>query len=275
MATGEPKRPRGRPRSHQPTAEVGLVQALDRGLQVLKALSVVGSANLTDLSLATKLPASTTHRILATLQHHGFVMFDQNTQRWAVGIEAFRTGSTFLLRTNLLEAAIDTMRDLMEQTGETANLAIADNGDVVFIGQVETTNPIRAFFQPGTRSYMHASGIGKALLASMRRSQVEKIIEQKGLPAFTDQSIVTAEQLFEDLALTRTRGWAFDDEERFDGMRCVAAGIYNSYGDMIAGISISGPAVRLGDDVVSEYGSQVRQAADRVTEAIGGKLESR
>ena len=163
------------------------------------------------------------------------------------------------------------MHDLMEATGETANLAIADGGDVVFISQVESHNPIRAFFRPGTRGNMHASGIGKALLAGMLRRDVEKILQTKGCPEFTLKTLTSPAKLFEDLATTRSRGWAFDDEERYDGMRCIAACIYNSYGEAVAGISVSGPTVRFPDHMLQLIGPQVREAAKQVTELIGGK----
>ena len=95
-------------------------------------------------------------------------------------LRAFRVGNTYLGRTNLVESARTAMRGLTEETGETANLAIADQGDVVFISQIESHNPIRAFFRPGTRGFMHASGIGKALLANLPRIEVEKILQKKG-----------------------------------------------------------------------------------------------
>src|SRR6056297_2907645 len=159
------RRPRGRPRSPFADPSGQTIQALDRGLAVLRTLAGDGGGeNLSDLSLRLGLPASTLHRILLTLQAQEFARYDEATQSWAVGVEAFRTGSSFLRQTNLLEAGRPVMQRLMEQTGETANMAIPDRTEVVFIGQVETHQPIRAFFRPGTRGAMHASGIGKALL---------------------------------------------------------------------------------------------------------------
>jgi IclR family acetate operon transcriptional repressor len=221
------------------------------------------------------MPPSSTHRILSTLQKHGYVEFDEARQEWMIGIEAFRIGNTYLVRTNLVEAAHKTLRRLMEETGETANLGIADNGDVVFVDQVETHNPIRAFFRPGTRGHMHASGIGKSLLADMPRREVEKIIQLKGQPEFTQKTLITAEGLFSDLDATRQRGWSIDDEERYAGMRCVAATIYNTFSEAVAGISVSGPTVRFPNHVISELGPKVKLAAAEVTNAIGGKLPAR
>lgn len=266
------KRPRGRPRLHKTDMQVGTVKALERGLVLLQILSKEGSASLADLVLRTRLPTSTTHRLLTTLQLFGFVEFQEDIQKWSIGIEAFRTGSAYLVRTNLAESARKAMRHLMEETGETANLGICDDGDVVFISQVETHNPIRAFFRPGTRGYMHASGIGKALLANMSVQDLNKIIASKGLAEFTPKSLTSPEALIADLEKIRARGWSVDDEERFTGMRCVAAPIFNSYGEVVAGISVSGPTVRFSDETVQAFAAKVRQAADGVTIMIGGKI---
>lgn len=268
----EQKRGRGRPRSlfHEPKPST--VQALERGLQVLRDLSQTGSATLSDVALRNAMPASSVHRILATLQKHGLVEFDEVSQEWSVGLEAFRIGNAYLQRTNLIEASHPVMRRLMEETGETANLAIADSGDVVFVSQVETHNPIRAFFRPGTRGAMHCSGIGKALLASYTREEIEKILQKRGLPQFTEKTLTVPEALFKDLEDTKSRGYSFDDDERYDGMRCVAAVIYNAFGEAVAGISVSGPSTRFPNTQIPEIGSKVRSAAAEITTAIGGKI---
>ncbi|HSF93449.1 MAG TPA: IclR family transcriptional regulator, partial [Thermohalobaculum sp.] len=184
----EPKKTRGRPRSGDGGATV---QALDRGLSLLAILARTDRATLTEIALAAGMAPSTAHRMLTTMQRHGITEFDESNQHWMVGVEAFRIGASFMRRSNLVEAARSVMLELMEETGETANLAIPDGGDVVFIGQVECHDPIRAFFRPGTRGYMHASGIGKALLAELDRSEVEAILARKGLPVFTPKTLTS------------------------------------------------------------------------------------
>ncbi|MFT5505222.1 MAG: IclR family acetate operon transcriptional repressor [Gammaproteobacteria bacterium] len=266
-----PKKQRGRPRN--PVNETGssTVLALERGLVVLQALALEGFMSLTDLSLKVGVPTSTVHRILITLEKHGFVVMSEDSNEWSIGIESFRVGNAYLDRTNLIEASRKAMRELMEATGETANLAIADSGDVVFISQVESHNPIRAFFRAGTRGHMHSSGIGKALLASMLRRDVEKILHSKGCPEFTAKTLTSPAELFRDLEITRERGWAFDDEERYDGMRCIASCIYNAFGEAVAGISVSGPTVRFPNHSLQMIGPRVNAVARQVTELIGGK----
>ncbi|MEO1102692.1 MAG: HTH-type transcriptional regulator BhcR [Pseudomonadota bacterium] len=268
-----PRRSRGRPRNG-PDGGAGTVQALDRGLSLLKLLTKEGRSTLTELALSAGMPASSAHRLLTTLQKHDFLEFDEATQEWMVGVEAFRVGSAFLQRTDVVDASRDVMRRLAEEVDETANLGIAEGGSVVFISQVECHNPIRAFFSPGTRGYMHASGIGKALLSTLSRHGVERVLEDKGLPQFTRNTLTTPAALFADLSATTLRGWAFDDEERSAGMRCVAAPVFGATGEAVAGLSVSGPTVRLADDLIGEIGPKVRRAAAEVTERLGGVPQS-
>ena len=266
------KRPRGRPRSApQEASSANTVQALERGLLLLIALAKEGNASLNDLALSVGIPPSTAHRMLATLQSLGFTDYDVQRQQWSIGLETFRVGSKYLERTNLVESSRLILKQLMEESGETANLAIADQGDVVFLSQVETHNPIRAFFRPGARGHMHSSGIGKALLANMPRLDVERILHKKGLPEFTPKTLTSPGDLFNSLDEIKNRGWSLDDEERYLGMRCIAAPIYNFYGETIAGISVSGPTVRFPDIELAEIGALVHRAADEVTALIGGK----
>lgn len=264
------KRPRGRPRSAFTDTSGNTVQALDRGLQVLGALARLEQATLSDLALAVGMPASTLHRILATLEGHDFVELEPESQAWRIGIGAFRVGSMFLTRTNVVEAARAPMRRLMEDTGETANLGLTDGDEVVFIAQVESHAPIRAFFRPGSRGPMHCSGIGKALMAAMPRDQVERALGRTGLAPFTATTLETPDRLFADLADTAARGWSFDDQERYDGMSCIAAVIRDSFGAAVAGVSVSGPAARFTPDRQSAIGTRVSQAADEISQAIGG-----
>lgn len=264
------KRARGRPRSAPAESQGGTVQALDRAVHLLKLLARDGSATLSDLALRVGMPPSSAYRILATLQVHGLVGFDEATQEWSVGVESFRIGSAFVQRGGVVEISREVMRRLVQETGETANLAIHDDGEVVFLSQVDTQNPVRAFFRAGTRAPMHSSGIGKALLAAFDRTQVERILQRRGLPEFTGNTLTVPADLFADLETTRARGWAFDDEERFEGMRCIASPIFNVHGEAVAGLSVSGPAVRFGDHDLAAIGAKVRAAADEVTALSGG-----
>ncbi len=269
---GRQKRTRGRPKAFNPNPEQTTIQALDRAVVILKVLAEREGMTLTELAEASEQAPATVYRVLSTFAAHGMVEVDPATQLWFVGQEAFRIGSAFLGRTSLVEQARGVMHALMAETGETANLAIADGGQVVFISQVETHEPIRAFFRPGTRGPIHASGIGKALLAHLPDAAVERIVREQGLAAFTARTITDRATLDSALAEIRGMGFAVDDGERTEGMRCVAAPIFNEFREAIAGVSVSGPTVRMERVSVEALGAQVRAAADRITRAIGGRV---
>ena len=266
------KRQRGRPKSQFKESSAGTLQSLDRALGVLVAVSRAEAATLTDLSLSLGVPTATTHRILTTLQKHGFVSYNEEHQVWSIGIEAYRTGASFMNRTSLIEVSRPVMRRLMEKTGETANLAIPDRAEVVFVEQFETANPIRAFFARGTRTSMHASGTGKAILSSMQEEDVRRLLMSSGLTPFTDRTLTTPAALFDDLRQTATRGYSFDSEERYLGMSCIGSAIYDEHQEACAGVSVSGPSTRFDTQRVPEIGAMVAQAAADITKLIGGRL---
>jgi IclR family acetate operon transcriptional repressor len=264
-------RARGRPRSFHNTADTTLIQSLDRAMEVLKVVAGANGLSLTEIAQASGQAASTAYRILITLEKHRIVQFDEPAQLWYIGLEAFRIGSSFLSRTRIIEQSRPVMQRIMAATGETANLAVIDQGQVIFVSQVETHEPIRAFFRPGTRGPIHASGIGKALLAFMPWSQVEALVARAPFHAFTEKTITSRETLIAEIETIRARGWAVDDEEGTPGMRCVAAPIFNQLGEAVAGISVSGPAFRVTPPRDAEYGALVHAAAEEITGTIGGQ----
>lgn len=263
-------RKRGRPRAQFSESSAGTLQSLDRALSALSALARSEGATLSDLARGTAIPTATLHRILTTLAAHGYAGFDAARQEWAVGVEAYRTGAAFLKRSNLLEAGRPVMRRLMQETGETANIAVPDAAQVVFIGQVETPNPIRAFFPPGTRTSMHASGTGKAILAAMRASERARLLAAMDYTAHTPSTLASEHALCADLALTAERGWSHDREERHPGMSCIGAAIHDETGQPRAGISVSGPTARFEPARVGLLGRLVADAAREITLATGG-----
>ncbi len=266
------RRPRGRPRAWDDKAEQNRIKSLDRAMEVLATLSEMNGATLSDLAEATAQSPATVYRVLVTLEGRGIVDFDSVPQTWHVGAGAFLIGSRFLRRTSLVERATPLLRRLMGQTGETANLGIGREGQVLFVSQVETHESIRAFFPPGTMSPMHASGIGKALLAHMPPAEAARVTAAQGLQRFTRHTIVQPEALAAELALIARRGYAIDSDEKTLGMRCIAAPIFDASGAAVAGISISGPTARLPDHALAEIGDKVVAAAREITIGIGGRM---
>jgi IclR family acetate operon transcriptional repressor len=264
----EPRR-RGRPKSFDGPESQAVIQSLDRALNVLDALADAAGLTLTQIAGTLGQSAATIHRVLATLEARQIVEIDAQTQTWHIGPMAFRLGSAFLRRSGMIDRSRPVMRDLMQATGETANLGIERNGEVMFIGQVETQESIRAFFPPGTLSPMHASGIGKALLSLYSDQRLTQFLTARVLDRFTDKTIVSPAALRADLDLIRKRGWALDDEEKATGMRCVAAPVRNIYGEAIAGISVSGPTHRMPATGIDRIGALVHEAAAELSRGIG------
>jgi IclR family acetate operon transcriptional repressor len=237
----------------------------------LEAVSAVDGMTLTSISHQTGTTTSTTHRILTSLEANGLVTMDRERKLWFIGITAFQIGNGFLRNRKVGDLARPIMRDLMGETGESVNLGIEDDGAIVYLAQIECHNPIRAFHRPGTRVSIHSSAMGKAILSLWSDADIRKLMEKVGMPGFTRKTLTDDRRFFADLAKTRERRWAFDDEEATIGMRCVAAPIRNEFKEVVAAISISGPTTRLTYDRIGELGPKIKRAAGDVTAAIGGE----
>lgn len=266
----EPRR-RGRPRAFKDKTAENTVQSLDRALTILEALSGAGGIGLSALAQTLGQSPATVYRVLITFQTHGIAELDPVTQAWHVGPGAFLIGSAFLRRSSVVERARPLLRELMETTGETANLGIARGDEVLFLSQVETHASIRAFFPPGTTSPLHASGIGKALLSGYDETRLAEFLARARLDRFTDATLSDPAALRADLARTRARGYALDNEERTEGMRCVAAPVLDAFGEPVAGLSVSGPSARLSEAEAERIGALVRAAAARLSEGLGAR----
>ncbi len=264
------KRARGRPRAWDDKAAQNTIKSLDRALEVLVQLGEMQGGTLSEIAGALAQSPATIYRVLTTFHGRGFADFDAQAQVWSIGPAAFTTGSHFLRRTSLMERARPIMRDLMETTGETANLGIERDGRVLFLGQVESQATIRAFFPPGTASAMHSSGIGKALLSRMDEKRQREVLVAGQLEQFTPFTLTDPETIIAHLQASKARGYAIDAEERNVGMRCIAAPVFNVYGEAVAGISVSGPTSRITERKLAAFAEPVMSAAAALTRAIGG-----
>lgn len=269
------RRARGRPRDWDGKTAQNTIKSLDRAMEVFEYLSKAQGKPLSALASETGQSPATVYRILVTLEGRGLVEFDDEDQVWHIGSRAFVIGSRFLRRTSLVERARPILRKLMETTGETANLGVEKSGMVLFLSQVETHESIRAFFPPGTLSQMHASGIGKALLAQMDADRFSKWFEDHPPTRFTEHTLLDRQTLSDALAEIRLRGFAIDGEEKNLGMRCIAAPVFDMNRETIAGISVSGPTSRIESAEISNLSQAVIKAANELTQAIGGETNMR
>ena len=265
-------RKRGRPPGSRNRAGEGRNQSLTRALTLLQRLSEAPTGmQLTELSYQLGMPVATVHRLLATFEELDFVEQDSEQGLWYVGLNAFTVGNAFLNRRDFVAIARPHMNSLVDQCGETVNLGVIDDGEAVFISQVESREVMRMIVRLGSRSPIHASGVGKALLAGMPENRIAQILERRGLPRYTERTLDNPAALSAELEQTRRRGYALDDEEHAVGLRCVAAAIFDENAQALAAISLSGPKARMVDDRLGELGQAIRRTAEEITAALGGR----
>src|SRR5271157_614815 len=261
------------PARTRPNARAGgdQVQSLVRALALLNRIteSADDGATLTDLAQQIGLPSSTAHRLLTTLEQERYVRFSNEGRLWSVGVQAFVVGCTFTKTRSLANVARPHMRHLMEDGGETVNLAVEDEGEAVYLSQVECRQMMRAFARPGARVPLHCSAVGKAILSATSDKKLSKILHQRGMPRLTVKTITSPSALRADLERVRATGYAIDDEEHAIGLRCVAAPIFDETGDVVAAVSASGPMARIGDERMAQLGALVLEASRAISRDMG------
>lgn len=247
------------------------VQSVARALSLMRLLAQEdGGSRLSDVARAAGLPVSTAHRLLTTLEQQGFAQFEPASALWHVGRDAFTVGLAYGRRLSFVAPALPLLRRLRDATRETANLGILDDDHLVTVSQVESREIRRALSPPGRRVPVFCSAMGKAILATWRDDDVLALADRAGLPPLTTKSLRTREAALAEIARTRARGWALDDEEFNLGMRCLAAVVWSPQAEAACAISISGAAVRLTEDRLEPLGHLVAQAAEELTLVLGG-----
>jgi IclR family transcriptional regulator, acetate operon repressor len=237
----------------------GGVQSVHRALDVLEALAAAGgTASLGDLAAACGLPAPTLHRLAGTLADRGYLRRLPD-RRYSLGSRLVPLGAD--AHALLGGRALPVLRGLAELTGESANLAVLTQGCAEYVAQAPGRHTMRTFTEVGNRVALHCTGVGKALLAAVPPAQASRLIGAAPLAALTAGTITDPAALHAEVALTRTRGYALDEGEMEAGVRCVAVGLP---GAAPMAISVSGPAARMTDDLITAAVSALRTAADQL-----------
>ncbi len=239
------------------------VQSLDRAIDLLEAFqSGEDERGVAELARELDLPRATVHRLLSSLTHRGFLAHDERTGKYRLGLRLFELGSMVGNSLDVKRVAHPHLVNLMKQSGETAHLVVLEGTDVVFIDKVETDNPFRMVSQIGRRVPARFSGSGKALLAELPDVELR-------LRFSTTLDAAQLSLLLNQVARVRESGWAVDDEETQAGLRCIGTVIRDHHGLAVAGLSISGPIVRVGDDRVPDLLVCLRQSATTISGALG------
>lgn len=219
------------------------VQATKRSFDIIEALQDIDRARLTTLADRLDLPNSTVHNHLSTLVERGYVV--KEDEHYRLSLRFLDLGEYTRRLQKVYNLARPELDEVAAETGEIASLVVAENGQGVFLYSAEGGDVISLDTSPGTRVHMHASAMGKIILAQLPEDEVTDILDQHDLPEYTENTITERESLRDELAEIRERGVAFDDEERVRGSRSVAVVIRDENGSVIGSVGISGPASRL------------------------------
>jgi DNA-binding IclR family transcriptional regulator len=215
------------------------------------------------------LPLATVHRLLGTLIRRGYVKQNRQNRKYSLGFRALQMGNDMRQRFSLRLEARPFLHRLMERTGESANLAVLDDGEVVYIDQAQSSKILRMFTQLGNRVPAHSTGSGKVMLAFGQPETAEGVLRRYGMPRRTPNTITEPGRFAEELALIRAQGYALDDEEHEEGVRCLAVAVRDGSGQVVASLSVSGPVTRLGDDQIRELTAEVLECGVQLSSRLG------
>lgn len=225
------------------------VQTTEKTLTLVEELKERGQCGVTELADNLGMGKSAVHNHLMTLREHGYVVRDNGEYR--IALKFLEIGGHIRKSTKLYRVAEPEMKSLAAETGELTNLLVEEQGMGVYLLRKKGDDAVDLDTHVGLRTHLHTTALGKAILAHLPESRVEEIVRRRGLMRETPNTIGTWEELFDALELIRKRGYAIDDEERLEGLKCVAAPVRTSANDVLGAISISAPASRVSDDDIT------------------------
>jgi DNA-binding IclR family transcriptional regulator len=216
------------------------IQSLARGLKILDMLGQSENGiGITEVAEKMGIDKGSASRLISTLAHYGYAEKDASTRRYRLGPMVVNLSRIVLQRSPLRETAKPFLQQLMERTGECSHLAVAAQGKVLYIDQVESPATLRVNAQVGTIAPMHCTALGKALLAFGDFNLPEQ------LEAHTSRTITDPALLKLHLDQARKQGYAIDDEEYDYGVRCIAVPVFDFRGKLVGSVGVSGPAARI------------------------------
>lgn len=247
------------------------IRVLDRAIRILSLLSDGKPRSLQELSDGIDLSTSTTFRLLATLLYYKYVQRDDATNQYRLGLACLELARAYYESNDLRRIALPELEILRDDVKETVHLAILDSLEIVYLEKLPGLHAIGLMSsRVGGRSPAYCTGVGKVLLAYEKPQMVAEYLRRNELIRFTETTITTPEELEEELADIRRKGYALDRGEHEYEVRCVATPIFNLRGEVAAALSISGPASRMGPlDENSELVQKAQQTATNISSKIG------
>ncbi len=241
--------------NHEPARAI--VNAIDTVTYVAGSKEGVG---VRELAAALRLTRGTAHRVLLSLMHCGVLRRDGESMRYRLGPRLIEIAAAHRQSLNLGSLALPYMKRLVEETNETVFLGVLDGSDIVIIDRVDSPEPLRMSAELGVREPIDRTSIGKIILAHFSASRFDQI---------PFQADIDIEVLRNELDIARRRGWALDNEDFHDGVRCIGAAIFDVDGVVAGAVSVSGPRVRVTDDRLESLGEAVKATAANISRELG------
>ena len=246
------------------------VKAVDKACLLIDLVSNHPEGiGITELASQAGMYKSTVHRLLGTLTNRGFIEQDSGTGKYKLGYALLDFGMKLLSSIDLRHEAMTYLQELAVASNEVVHLAILDQGEIVYVEKVESQNTTRMHSRVGKRVAVHATGLGKAILAFLPLPETMTIIDAYGLPVLTEHTITDRTEFLKSLADTREKGYAVDIEENQVGISCIAAPIWDNNHRVVAACSVSGPSVRMTAQRMEELYPLVTQTGLQVSKRLG------
>lgn len=247
-----------------------LTPAVMRALDILELFAQGGNHWSTNaVAEATGLPRTSTHEILTTLAHRGYLSRDE-AGHYSLGVATVKLGNAYSSSFDLLAAATDAAREVATATGATSSVAIREGKDVFYLARVDGSEALALISAVGRRAPANCTGLGKTLLAELDDAQIRQLYADGDLPALTEHSITTLEALLHAMVEIRRKGYGTEHQESGPGVACAAAPIRDAAGKAVAAISITVPEARWSQFPEQHWASIVLEAAEGLSHQLGG-----
>ena len=247
-----------------------IIQSVERALQILDLFNEQATElKITDISKLMGLSKSTLHSLLKTLQLHGYI--DQNPEngKYRPGMKLVERGHFVVGSIDIRQKAKGWLMELSRLTGQTTHLGILDGREGVYIEKIEGKLAAIAYSRIGRRLPVHATAIGKVLIAWLGEPELNALLEGYQYTTYTPSTLASREALMAALAQTREQGYALDSEENEQGVRCVAVPVWNHESRVIAALSLSTLTSRVDDAGLADFREQLQQAGLQLSRALG------
>lgn len=261
-------------RSEPMTDKKHTVQSIDRVLDILEVLSSVPQGmSLSSLADATHLHVSTAHRLVTALANRGYARKDSNSGKYRLTLRLFEIAQRVSTVLELLPVSERYLEELANFSRESVHLVERNGNEVVYLYKFEPFQHIvNMGSYVGRYNPMYCTGVGKSILAYLPSWEVEEIWNATDIKAYTPTTIVRLEDMYQELEAIRRRGFAYDNEEHEEGIRCIAAPIFNWANIPTGAVSISAPASRLMDKTVERLVPRLLSVSSEISQMLGRKL---